>query len=636
MGVAGRLLLGAAVAGLFAQMVALVGNPTAAVAATTATLSVDASSVTGTVNTTLTTQIVWPTIGGTPNAQSRLNTLAPQMVRIHAGTDGGFDNVVLPFNVAGKVLEGGGTKQPWDFAMMDSMVNSVRAAGTIPVMNVRYAPDPMYTCTGNFGDPGVLRDQTYGVFSDYMENLVRYYNLGSFTMPQGGTKTNPAGTSNRITWWEIWNEPDYPWENPCTGDGTNPIVNPTQYVALWNVTATKMKAVDPTIKLVGPAPSNHPSLVSGTLHDANDYIPTLLRNATIKPDAISFHGYGGWDNTQSDRLLFDGSGGGGIKADIDGLADIKSWIAQYAPGTPVWLTETNLSADPGLDPAQRAWNQFSAAWGASLFRAMVVGGLSVIHQFQFLESKELGLIDDTTGTPLLPYWRDYYLSRYFPVGSPILQSTPSALAPEVEILAARQPGGSNVRVLVIDRQVGTTKAVGLPVTVTLNLQNFAGLQSVNMRMLDAGTLTSLATGPALVAMPASATQTITFGGYGAALLEFSTNVGPTATPTPTPTPTPTAGPSPAPTVTSVTPNTGSTLGGTLVTVQGTNFRTGATVSFGGSALTVSTVSATSITGTTTAHAAGAVNVVVTNVDAQAGTCTSCFAYVRRPRPRSAR
>src|SRR4029078_7946878 len=76
-------------------------------AATTATLSVDAASVSGTVNTTLSTQILWPTIPGTPNAQSRLNTLAPQMVRIHAGTDGGFDNGVLPLNLGGKGLERG-------------------------------------------------------------------------------------------------------------------------------------------------------------------------------------------------------------------------------------------------------------------------------------------------------------------------------------------------------------------------------------------------------------------------------------------------------------------------------------------------------------------------------------------------
>ena len=592
-----------------------------AAAATTATLTVDAATVTGTVNTTLSTQIVWPTIPGTPNAQTRLNTLAPQMVRIHAGTDGGFGNVVLPFNVAGKVLEGGGTKQPWDFAVMDSMVNSVRAAGTVPVMNVRYAPDPMYTCTGNFGDPGTLIDQTYGVFSDYMANLVRYYNVGSFAMPQGGTKTNPAGTANRITWWEIWNEPDYPWENPCTGDGTHPILNPSQYVALWNATATKMKAVDPTIKLVGPAPSNHPSLEAGNY--PVDYVPLLLSTATIKPDAVSFHGYGGWDNTQGDRLLFDGSGGGGIKADVDGLANIKSLVAQYAPGTPVWLTETNVSADPGLDPAQRAWNQFSAAWGASLFRAMVVGGLSMIHQFQFLESKQLGLIDPTAGTPLLPYWRDYYLSRYFPVGSPILLSTPSAGAPEVEMLAARQPGGSNVRVLVIDRQVGTTKAIGLPVTVTLNLQNMAGLQSVTMRMLDATTLATLATGPALVTMPASSTQTIAFTGYGAALLEFSSS-SPPPSGAPTPTPTPTA--TPAPIVSSVAPNGGSIAGGTSVTLQGANFQAGATVSFGGSALSVGTITATTITGTTTAHSAGAVTVTVTNPGGQSGSCSGCFTY----------
>src|SRR5207249_9868047 len=84
---------------------------------------------------------------------------------------------------------------------------------------------------------------------------------------------------------------------------------------------------------------------------------------------------------------------------------------------------------------------------------------------------------------------------------------------------------------------------------------------------------------------------------------------------------------PAPTVTSVTPTSGPTAGGPSVTVAGTGFQTGATVSFGGSALTVSTISATSITGTTTPHAAGAVNVVVTNPDTQSGTCSGCYTYV---------
>src|SRR4029077_6210273 len=81
----------------------------------------------------------------------------------------------------------------------------------------------------------------------------------------------------------------------------------------------------------------------------------------------------------------------------------------------------------------------------------------------------------------------------------------------------------------------------------------------------------------------------------------------------------------APTISSVSPNSGPATGGTTVTIGGTNFVSGATVSFGGTAATnVVFVSATQITTTVPAHAAGAVNVVVTNPDAQTGTFTNGF------------
>jgi hypothetical protein len=86
-------------------------------------------------------------------------------------------------------------------------------------------------------------------------------------------------------------------------------------------------------------------------------------------------------------------------------------------------------------------------------------------------------------------------------------------------------------------------------------------------------------------------------------------------------------PAPAPTITTVSPTSGSTLGGTSVSVNGTNFQAGATVSFGGSPLTVTNITPTAITGTTSAHSAGSVSVVVTNPDAQLATCASCFTYV---------
>jgi hypothetical protein len=89
--------------------------------------------------------------------------------------------------------------------------------------------------------------------------------------------------------------------------------------------------------------------------------------------------------------------------------------------------------------------------------------------------------------------------------------------------------------------------------------------------------------------------------------------------------------SPPPTVTSVMPNSGSTAGGTGVTITGSNFVAGATVTLGGVAATgVTVVNATTITATTGAHAAGAVTVVVTNPNLQSGSLTKGFLYVTPP------
>ncbi len=82
-----------------------------------------------------------------------------------------------------------------------------------------------------------------------------------------------------------------------------------------------------------------------------------------------------------------------------------------------------------------------------------------------------------------------------------------------------------------------------------------------------------------------------------------------------------------PTVTSISPTFGATAGGTLVTVSGTNFVTGASLSIGGVAATgVTVVSSTTITGTTGPHAAGVVDVVVTNPDTLTGTLAGGFTY----------
>ncbi len=81
-----------------------------------------------------------------------------------------------------------------------------------------------------------------------------------------------------------------------------------------------------------------------------------------------------------------------------------------------------------------------------------------------------------------------------------------------------------------------------------------------------------------------------------------------------------------PTLTSVSPSSGSTAGATAVTLTGTNFTGATAVTFGGVAATGFTVNnATTITATTPAHAAGAVNVAVTTPGGSA-TLTNSYTY----------
>ena len=84
---------------------------------------------------------------------------------------------------------------------------------------------------------------------------------------------------------------------------------------------------------------------------------------------------------------------------------------------------------------------------------------------------------------------------------------------------------------------------------------------------------------------------------------------------------------PPPTVTSLNPNSGPTAGGNGLTITGTGFQAGATVSFGGTAATgVTVASSMSIVATAPAHAAGAVDVVITNPDGQSATLPGGYSY----------
>jgi hypothetical protein len=91
--------------------------------------------------------------------------------------------------------------------------------------------------------------------------------------------------------------------------------------------------------------------------------------------------------------------------------------------------------------------------------------------------------------------------------------------------------------------------------------------------------------------------------------------------------------SPALKVSAISPNTGTASGGTAVTVTGTGFLSGATVTIGGVAATgVTVVSSTSITAKTAAHAAGAADVVVKNTNSQVSTLSGGYTFTSGTAP----
>jgi IPT/TIG domain-containing protein len=82
-----------------------------------------------------------------------------------------------------------------------------------------------------------------------------------------------------------------------------------------------------------------------------------------------------------------------------------------------------------------------------------------------------------------------------------------------------------------------------------------------------------------------------------------------------------------PILTKVSPGSGSVIGGTIATITGTGFLSGARVTFGGTSADAIVVTPTSISARSPAHAEGTVDIVVTNLSGQLGTLAQGFTYI---------
>ena len=139
--------------------------------------------------------------------------------------------------------------------------------------------------------------------------------------------------------------------------------------------------------------------------------------------------------------------------------------------------------------------------------------------------------------------------------------------------------------------------------------SIGGVAATNVTVVNATTLT--ATTPAYVSGSLVETVVVNNGIATASLLNAFTYIAS------------------APTISAITPNTGTSSGGTSVTISGTNFIPGSSATIGGQATTSTTVvNATTMTATTPAYVSGSltVNVSVNNTVSTA-TLTNGYTYI---------
>lgn len=504
-------------------------------AASTANITVSNTNV-GTIQTNLSTNLVtWAPLNSTAGAQTKFNALHPPYVRIHLGDDGLPTMPEIQQNQWANNIAGNTESRP--FENLDELVSEVYAAGQQPLMNVKFAPDWMWACYPNSigvnGTQGVgaVKDLTFNTFAQYMARLVDYYNKGTMTTEQGVTINNPSGTAHKITYWELWNEPDLNNETPCAPSNGFGLTY-QQYTTMWNAVTAAMLAEDSSLKFVGPATAGAQFGSSQTT--GNQYVDYLMTNSVTKPTALSFHGYGYWDNTVSDKWVFDGDNSdpannccGGITDFVNGVNGIHS---SY-PTLPIWLTEVNVNADWGNDTHKRPWSEFAAAWWGAMFAQGAPINVGIIHQYDALDDVQFGLININNGNTFISYHVFALLNQYFPPGSTIISSSSDTSG--VLSLAVKTPSG-HISVLVVNRQLASNTVVsscgagGVPVTVTVNLSGFtaqsATLQQIDKNNVNCTTNTGIA--PTVQSVNVAQPMTVTFPGYGIAVFDVTPNTLP--------------------------------------------------------------------------------------------------------------
>jgi hypothetical protein len=202
-----------------------------------------------------------------------------------------------------------------------------------------------------------------------------------------------------------------------------------------------------------------------------------------------------------------------IYARLDDLANTLDQLRALTRDRPIWVDELNLIADyEAEDPAMRPWNGLGSSWRATAYIRAAMRGSITLFQFQYLESRQLGLIDLARAQPLLSYWDVRSIQEALLSGSPIVPVESGTDA--IEALAIDL--GATVRMLIAHRHPG-------PIDVKIALEGRAPSSGSTGRFLDdrlsgGGPIGDLERGPQPIDVDPR--LGVHFAGYGAAIIDL--------------------------------------------------------------------------------------------------------------------
>jgi hypothetical protein len=394
------------------------------------------------------------------------------------------------------------TANTWDFTVLDDVTQPVLGVGDhSPEFQIAVAPAFMYDANHDFLDP------SYAAFAAYAQNLVRYYNKGGFTAGDGVFHASPS--SYPITWWGIYNEPNF-----------NKL-DSTQYTQLYNEVVPKMQAVDSSLKFAALELGDYAGL-------ANAFMPAFVTGVTAHVDVLATHFYSSCNQKDSDAQLFLT-----IPDFVSEVGDIYAQMQTNPALTsvPVWVTENNVNADfdkgGGISACnggtfvtdQRGSSAFFAAWRPYVFSQLGKARVQALYHWDFDADKQFGEVDYSTGALQLSYWVDYWLARIFPSppGAERLNYTTTDTS-DIEILPVVNVDGSVV-VMVANYAVqssGDNNGPGAPRTIQIDTTALGNFGSGSLLTIDANT--NVVSGPVASAVTPAPQISVTLNGYGVAFL----------------------------------------------------------------------------------------------------------------------